>query len=124
MNEEQFRRELQKNNASYHYNAERPEAIIECYRKKWRNEFDRVSLDQIELTFLEWWESYYKLNPTIIAQTNTSFKKNRIICYLGKYKIIIITNKTIFCHLSNQTKLPKQISSISNVKKIHFQSSD
>ena len=64
------------------------------------------------------------IDTSIIAQTNTSFKKNRIICYLGKYKIIIITNKTIFCHLSNQPKLPKQISQISNVKKIHFQSSD
>lgn len=82
MNEEQFRRELQKNNASYHYNAERPDAIIECYRKKWRNEFDRVSLDQIELTFLEWWESYYKLNPArfheICVSTGTTARQESV----------------------------------------------
>ena len=59
MNEAQFRNMLQEHMASYHFDAERPDAVIECYKKKYRHEFDCWSVENMELDFADWWEIYY-----------------------------------------------------------------
>ncbi|MEE0918765.1 MAG: hypothetical protein U0L56_01875 [Lachnospiraceae bacterium] len=79
MNEAQFAKMLQENSANCNYDFERPEAIIACYKEKWRNKLKCARLDNKELTFLEWWESYFNLNPArfheICVATGTTVRQ-------------------------------------------------
>lgn len=44
MTEKEFRTELEKNAAYLHYRDEYPDAVIECYKRKRREEMDIIEI--------------------------------------------------------------------------------
>lgn len=82
MTEQQLRKELEKNVAYYHYDSERPDAVIECYRRKYRHDVDVIGCEGIDLTFLEWFEVFYGQTPSRFHQlcvaTGTSARDETI----------------------------------------------
>lgn len=63
MTEAEFLAKLKKNYAYYHYKQEYPEAVIKYYRREYSRYVDRIHLDHIPLTFLEYLESYEGHTP-------------------------------------------------------------
>ena len=82
MSPEQYKQYLNGFLPYMHYAAERPEAIIECYRKKYMAEIDRSILDTMQLTYEEFLKSYYKLDVNkfheLCDQTGTSKRDEAI----------------------------------------------
>lgn len=63
MAEQDFRRELEKRLPYYHYEIERPDAVIVIYKRKYREENDIIASENIDLTFLEWLQVYEHHTP-------------------------------------------------------------
>ena len=63
MTEQELRRALEKNLPYYNYEIERPDAVIACYKKKYREEKDIIASENIDFTFLEWMQVYEHHTP-------------------------------------------------------------
>ena len=63
MTEQELRCALEKNLPYYNYEIERPDAVIACYKKKYREEKDIIASENIDLTFLEWMQIYEHHTP-------------------------------------------------------------
>ncbi|MCM1561838.1 MAG: hypothetical protein NC123_20245 [Butyrivibrio sp.] len=63
MTEQELRNALEKNLPYYHYELERPDAVIACYKRKYREETDILASENIDLTFLEWLQIYKHHTP-------------------------------------------------------------
>lgn len=63
MTEQQFRANLGKNMSYYHYDSERPDAVISCYRRKYQEEVRRLECEGQDLTFREWLKAFYGHTP-------------------------------------------------------------
>lgn len=63
MTEKELRAALEKSLPWYHYESERPDAVIACYRRKHREEMDIIASEGIDYTFREWMQVYVRHTP-------------------------------------------------------------